>query len=203
MLKRNFLSLSAILSNAFDVVFLCDGSSYITYSVFKRTLLLAKSILSSYNISKEQTNVAAVVYASDVIVSFNLTQHYTFSAISTAIDGIPYLNQTSLNISAALATVNDTIFTTDRRNVLRVCVVFVSGKLSGDFTQISQGLRDQGIIIIAIGVGSGYSLDQLNSLASQPSATYVIDISLVLHIDTMEEVIAGAIAGGNLRKYFV
>lgn len=191
------------MSNAFDVVFLCDGSSYITYSVFKQTLLLAKSILSSYNISKEQTNVAAVVYASDVIVSFNFTQHYTFSAVSTAIDGIPYLNQTSLNISAALETVNDTIFTTDRRNVPRVCVVFVSGMLSGDFTQISQSLRDQGIIIIVIGVGSGYILDQLNSLASQPSATYVIGISLVLHIDTMEEVIVGAIAGGNLRKYCV
>ena len=178
-------------------MFLCDGSSYITYSVFKRTLLLAKSILSSYNISKEQTNVAALVYASDVIVSFNLTQHYTFSAVSTAIDGIPYLNQTSLNISSALETVNDTIFTTDRRNVPRVCVVFVSGMLSGDFTQISQGLRDEGIIIIVIGVGSGYSVDQLNSIASQPSETYVFGISLVVHIDTKEEVIAGAIAEGN------
>ena len=147
------------MSNAFDVVFLCDGSSYITYSVFTQTLLLAQSILSSYNISKEQTNVAAVVYASDVIVSFNLTQHYTFSAVSTAIDGIPYLNQTSLNILAALETVNDTIFTTDRRNVPRVFVVFVSAILDGDFRQISQSLRDQGIIIIVIGVGSGYILD--------------------------------------------
>lgn len=185
------------MSNVFDVVFLCDGSSYITYSVFKRTLLLAKSVLSSYNISEEQTNVAAVVYASDVVVSFNFTQYYTFSAASTAIDGIPYLNQTSLNISTALETVNDTIFTTGRRNVPRVCVVFVSGMLSGDFTQISQGLRDQGIIIITIGVGSGYSVNQLNSIASQPSAAYVFGISLVLHIDTMEGIIAGAIAGGN------
>ena len=191
------------MSNAFDVVFLCDGSSYITYSVFTQTLLLAKSILSSYNISKEQTNVAAVFYASDVIVSFNLTQHYTFSAVSTAIDGIPYLNQTSLNILAALETVNDTIFTTDRRNVPRVFVVFVSAILDGDFRQISQSLRDQGIIIIAIGVGSGYSVDQLNSVASQPSETYVIDISLVLHIDTMEQVIAGGIAGGNYWKHCV
>ena len=178
-------------------MFVFDGSSYITYSVFKQTLLLAKSILPSYNISKEQTNVAAVVYASDVIVSFNFTQHYTFSAVSTAIDGIPYLNQTSLNILAALETVNNTIFTTDSRNVPRVLVVFVSAVLRGKFTQISQGLRDQGIIIIAIGVGSGYSVDQLNSIASQPSATYVIGISLALHIDTMEDVIAGAIAGGN------
>ena len=191
------------MNNAFDVVFLCDGSSYITYSVFKRTLVLAKSILSSFNISKEQTNVAAVVYASDVIVSFNLTQHYTFSAVSTAIDGIPYLNQTPLNISAALETVNDTIFTAGRGNVPRVCVVFVSGMLSDDFTQISQSLRDQGIVIIVIGVGSGYSLDQLNSIASQPSAAYVFGISIVLHMDTMEEVLAGAIAGGNWRKYCV
>lgn len=194
---KDLLSVSVILSTVFDVVFLCDGSSYITYSVFKQTLLLAKSVLSGYNISEEQTNVAAVVYASDVVVSFNFTQHYTFSAVSTAINGIPYLNQTSLNISAALATVNDTIFTTGRRNVPRVCVVFVSGMLSGDFTQISQALRDQGIIIITVGVGSGYNVNQLNSIASQPAAAYVFGISLVLHIDTMEGVIAGAIAGGN------
>ena len=185
------------------MVFVCDGSSYITYSVFKLTLFLAKTILSSYNISQEQTNVAAVVYARKVIVSFNFTQHYTFSAVSAAIDGISYLNQTSLNISAALETVNNTVFTTGRENVPRVCVVFVSGILSGDFIQVSQSLRDQGIIIIVIGLGSGYNVDQLNSIASQPSAAYVFGISLVLHIDTMEGGIAGAIAGGNLWEYCV
>lgn len=185
------------MSNVFDVVFLCDGSSYITFSVFQRTLLFAKTVLSSYNISQEQTNVAGAVYARDVIVSFNFTQHYSFSAVSTAIDGIPYLNQSSLNISAALETVNNTIFTTGRGNVPRVLVVFVSGMLSGDFTKISQDLRDEGVIIIAIGVGSGYSVDQLNSLASQPSAVYVLTVSFVEHIDTMEGVCGGAIAGGN------
>lgn len=76
-------------------------------------------------------------------------------------------------------------------------VVFVSGMLSGDFTKISQDLRDEGVIIIAIGLGSGYSVDQLNSLASQPSAVYVLTVSFVEHIDTMEGVCGGAIAGGN------
>ena len=181
-------------------MFLFDGSSYITSPVFQRTLLLAKSVLSSYNISQEQTNVAAAVYARDVIVSFTFTAHYSFSAVSTAIDGIPYPNQTSLNISAALETVNKTIFTTGRINAQRVLVIFVSEMLSGDFTQISQGLRDQGVIIIAIGLGSGFNVDQLNAIASQPSATFVVGISFVVHIDTMDGGIGGAIALGKEWK---
>ncbi|KAL9959813.1 hypothetical protein ACROYT_G033169 [Oculina patagonica] len=201
---------TGILSNVFDVAFLCDGSSFITYSNFRRTLLFAKTVLSFFNISREQTNVAAAVYASDVVVSFNFTEHYNLSAVSTAIDGIPYLNQTSLNISSALETVNNTLFTTGRENVTRVLVVFVSEMLSGNFTKIAQDLRDQGVVIIAVGVGSGFgvghgfgfgsgfsvgssfSVDQLKAIASKPSAGHVFITSFV-HIDTAEGVIGGAI----------
>lgn len=181
-------------------MFVFDGSSHITYSVFQQTLHLAKSVLSSYNISQDETNVAAAVCARDVNVSFAFSDHYSFSAVSSAIDSIPYLNQTSLNISAALETVNDTIFPSGRENAQRVLVIFVSEMLSGNFTQISQALRDQGVIIIAIGLGSGYSMDQLNSIASKPPAAYVFGISFVVHIDTMEGDIAGAIAAGKKWK---
>lgn len=183
-------------------MFLFDGSSYITRSNFLQTLLLAKTVLSSYNISQDQTNVAAAVFASDVVVSFNFTQHYSFSAVSTAIDGIPYLNQSSINISVALETVNNTIFTTGRENVIRVLVVFVSEMLSGNFTQISQDLRDQGIVIIVVGIGSSFDKDQLITIASEPPSSHVFT-TIFLHIDTVEGVIGGAIAEGRQFSFFL
>lgn len=148
--------------------------------------------------------MAAAVYASDVVVSFNFTEHYSFPTVSTAIDGIPHLNQISLNISSALETVNNTIFTTGRENVRRVLVVFVSEMLSGNFTKISQDLRDEGVVIIAVGVGSRFRVGQLKAIASEPTAGHVFTTSFV-HIDTVEGVIGGAIAEGSkfLLFYFL
>lgn len=137
--------------------------------------------------------MAAAVYARDVVISFNFTQHYTFSAVSSAIDSISSLNQSSLNITSALNIVNNTLFASGRDNAKDVLLVFVSEVLSGEFTAISQGLRDQGVIIIPIGVGSNFNLGQLKTIASNPS---VVLITSFQHLDTLEGIIGGVIAEG-------
>lgn len=180
--------------NFFDVAFLFDGSSFITPEEFRRTQLVAKAVLASYNISQDQTNVAAAVYARNVVIGFNFTEHYSLAAVSTAIDGISPLNQSSLNMSAALETLNNTLFATDREDAKDVLVVFASENLSEDITGIAKDLQDKGVFIIPVGVGNNVNVGQLHTIATYPSAVLTTSFQ---HIDTMEGIIGGAIAEGK------
>ena len=183
-----------IKSYIFDIAILFDGSSFITQEQFRQCQLFAKTVLAIFNISQDQTNAAAAVYATNVGVSFNFTEHYSLSAVSTAIDNIASLNQSSLNISAALEVVNNTLFLSGRENVTRIVLIFVSEILSGDFTALSQDLRDQRIIIILIGVGINVNVAQLKVIANKPSLVLTTTFQ---HIDTVEGIIGGEIAQGK------
>ena len=144
--------------------------------------------------------MAATVYASTVTISFKFNEHYYLSSVSTAIDSIPFLSERFLNISAALEIVGNAIFTSDRNNTPGVLVVFVSNILSGNFTEISQGLRDKGITIIVIGLGSGFYLNQLKVIASKPESDYVFTV-LLERIGILEGAIAGAVSQGNFTIF--
>lgn len=175
----------------FDLAILFDGSTLITREGFGQTQLFAKTVLSSFNISQDQSNVACAVYARDVRVSFNFTDNYSLSAVSTAIDDIAYLNQPLLNITAALKVVSNTLFANGRQNVTRIVLVFVSDILSGNLTEVTQDLHQQGIIIIAIGVGFKFLKSQLEILAS------LVLTTTLQHIDTVEGITGGQIAQGK------
>ena len=190
-----FFSLKAIRTNVFDLAILYDGSSFISQEQYRRTQVFAKSVLAFFNISQDQTHVAAGVYAREVVISFNFTTHYSFSAVSTAIDSISSLNQSSLNISAALKTVKTTLFASGRENVTRMLLILISEVLSGNLTAISQDLRDQGVIIIPIGVGNSFKFGQLQTIAYKLSLVLTTSFQ---HLDTMEGIIGGMIAEGKL-----
>ena len=178
----------------FDLAILFDGSTFITREGFGRTQLFAKTVLSFFNISQDQSNVACAVYARDVRVSFNFTDNYSLSAVSTAIDNIAYLNQPLLNITAAQKVVSNTLFANGRQNVTRIVLVFVSDILSGNLTEITQDLHQQGIIVITIGVGFKFLKSQLEILANKPSLVLTTTLQ---HIDTVEGITGGQIAQGK------
>ena len=180
-----------------DIAILFDGSSYITHQQFRRTQLFATTLLASFNISQEQTNVGAAVYARDVIISFGFTEHFNLTAVSEAIDNVSYLNQSSLNMSAALETVNKSLLAHGRENVTRILLVFASEMISGNFATISQELRSEGAIIIPIGVGNS-NVNQLRAIASKPSVLLTTSFQ---HLDTMEGVVTGTIAEGKQKGF--
>lgn len=189
-------SLSVLATDIFDLAFLFDGSTYLGYDHFRQTLQFAKTLLSDYNISQEQTNVAAAVYASSVAIEFNFTEHYSYSTVAAAIENLPFLNETTSHIENALHVVGEQTFKTGRENVPDVLVVFVSYTLSGNFTEISQALRNKGIKIIVVGVGDGYDIEQLEEIASAPKDDHVITIGNQ-HMDVMEGGVSGAVSQGK------
>ena len=141
--------------------------------------------------------MAAAVYASTVSLGFNFTKHYSSSDVATAIDNLPYLGETPLNIDSALNVVTEQIFATDRENIPDVLVIFVSATLSGNFTTISKMLREEGIKIIVVGVGSSFDIEQLGSIGD-----HVITISYQ-DLDVMEEGVGGAVSEGKCNLFCI
>ena len=141
--------------------------------------------------------MAAAVYASTVSLGFNFTEHYSSSEVATAIDNLPYLGETPLNIDNALNVVTEQIFTTDRENIPDVLVIFVSATLSGNFTEISKTLREEEIKIVVVGVGSSFHIEQLESIGD-----HVITISYQ-DLDVMEEGVGGAVSEGKCNLFCI
>lgn len=73
-------------------------------------------------------------------------------------------------------------------------LVFVSDVLSGNLTEITQDLHQQGIIIITIGVGVKFIKSQLEILVNKPSLVLTTTLQ---HIDTVEGITGGQIAQGK------
>ena len=188
--------LVGISADFFDVLLLFDGSSYLGSSHFYQTLLFAKAFLSNYNISKRETNVAAAVYANNTTVGFNFTQHFSYEAVAAAVERIPFLDETPLNLGNALNIARQEIFPAGRPNVPDVLVIFVSSSLSNGFAAISQTLRDEGVKIIVIATGSNFNIPQLEQVASTPASHYLVTTSYQ-HMETMENSVRGAVSQGE------
>ena len=141
--------------------------------------------------------MAAAVYASNISIGFNFTEHYSSSAVAGAIENLQFLDETPLNVEITLRVVGERIFTTDRENVPDVLVIFVSYTLSGNFTRIAQDLRDKGIKIIAIGVGNSFDIEQLKKMAD-----HVITISYN-DLDVMDGSVGGAVSEGKVILVYI
>lgn len=189
-------SFSGLATDIFDLIFLFDGSAHLGYHLFRQTLQFANTILSDYNISQHQTNVAAAVYATTAVIGFNFTEHYDDSTVTAAIENLQFINETTASIENALRLARRQIFETGRENVPDVLVVFVGHLLIGDFTEVSKDLRDKGIKIVVVGIGDGYDIKQLDVIASEPEDDNVITIRDA-HMDVMEGGVSGAVSQGN------
>ena len=189
-------SFSGLATDIFDLMFLFDGSAHLGYHLFRKTLQFANTILSDYNISQHQTNVAAAVYATTAVIGFNFTEHYDDFTVTAAIENLPFINETTASIENALRLARRQIFETGRENVPDVLVVFVGHLLIGDFTEVSKDLRDKGIKIVVVGIGDGYDIKQLDVVASEPKDDNVITIRDA-HMDVLEGGVSGAVSQGN------
>jgi collagen type VI alpha len=137
-----------------------------------------KKVVDFFNIGRTGTHIGVVQYSTKTVAEFRLNSYYTKSQMKQAVDGIRY--QSGWTYTAeALKFLRSHIFTTDagmRDNVgiPKVLVLLTDGKSQGEsVSPPAQALKNIGISIFSIGVGSGVSISQLNEIASDPDSEYV------------------------------
>ncbi|CAH3047115.1 unnamed protein product, partial [Porites lobata] len=189
----------ACASQTFNLVFVVDGSGSIENQEkgnFQRAKDFIIEIVKSFNIEKDATQVALVLYNSNPDVVFEFK--YNFDDIEEEIQEMDYPGG-GTNTGKALDKVRNYVFKKlkkDREDLPKVVVVVTDGRSQDNVSVPAQQLRDDGATIISLGVGCCFDEDELNEMATDPDEKHVLEASfseLDKFKDAMKEQICAAV----------
>ncbi|XP_019636957.1 PREDICTED: mucin-like protein isoform X1 [Branchiostoma belcheri] len=151
-----------------DLVFLLDGSGSITAPNFEITKNFVQNTTSDFQIGPANTLVAVVQYQSSPHDEFPLNRYTTLDELLPAIRNISYRSggtQTGLAIDYVLDS-SLTEYNGARPGVPKVVIVVTDGHSGDSVVAPSQRAHQSEIIMVAIGVGSGYNIHELKEIAT-------------------------------------
>lgn len=146
---------------------------------FQRSKDFIIEIVRSFKISKDDTNVALVLYSKKAQVVFDLDKYHKTDYIVKAIEKMSYPGG-GTKTGYALDKVRKEIFKglkKDRKSVPKVVMVLTDGQSQDDVEDPAEELRDEGATIISLGVGCCYDDKELKEMASDPVEQHVFEVS--------------------------
>jgi hypothetical protein len=72
-------------ANQADIIFLLDGSGSVTYDGFAKALYYVTRLVDVFSIGPEATQVALVIFSSNIRIHFNLNTYSTSTKLKEAI----------------------------------------------------------------------------------------------------------------------
>lgn len=151
-----FISVTACGLSKVDLVIILDASTSVTKPNFKKMLTFAKDIVDKADVDSGSVRIGALIYSTEVEISFYLNQYSTGDEIKAAIDKIPYIYG-STNSADALQTMHQTLFNQasgDRPDVENIAFMITDGisNINGRRTiPEAEAARAKGIHVYAIG----------------------------------------------------
>lgn len=153
------------------MVFLVDGSSSIGIENFGEVRLFLRSIVSGLDIGSDKVRVGLAQYSDEPHREFLLKDHMDKTSLLAELNRFPY--RTGRTETGKAINFTRTEFFTEEagsragERVPQIVVVLTDGDSADDVKVPAQSLRQQGIIVFAIGVGSA-NLEELESIANRP-----------------------------------
>ena len=168
-----------VCNNKIDLVFLVDGSSYVTFNYFRSSLRFVKNLAKAFNVSFTDAHVALVVYAEESETIFNLTDHLSYGQIKHAISGVRYPNKEKRNVGKGLRSVKNSVLASNGRSgVPKIIISLQNGKSDDGIDVISQEIRANGIRVFSVGPNNRpIANGQLKEIAYKPSEYYFKNIA--------------------------
>ncbi len=177
-------------------MFLVDSSGSIQRNNWQTILDFMKNIVRDFPIGQNNVRVGVAIFGNDVQPIFQLNTYSTQSQILSAIDRIPFLDQTT-NTPAAIRYARTVMFTPqngDRPNAPNSVIIISDGvprvptnvyeaqRLTLQETSLA---KNQGIKLFTIGIGPELTRDFLVQMANQPSSQYVFQVNQVRELETI------------------
>ena len=134
---------------------------------------------------------------------FQLNAYFTQYEILTAIDRIPFLDETT-NTAAAIRYMRNTMFTPqngDRSSAPNVAIIITDGvpRVPNDVNearrltlQEADLARRQGINMFTVGIGPELTTQFLAQIADQPTNTHVFQVNQVRELETILNQVSAA-----------
>ena len=161
-----------------DVAFILDSSGSLRAEYFKEKDFL-KELMASFGISKDGSRGAVVTFSFYAEHSIKFRDYEDMKSFSEAVDNIPLMGSTT-RIDKALRLTQKEVFTLNsgaRPGVPKVLILLTDGSQTLDEdaeepSEISTELRNAGIPIIVIGIGSGVNRTELTNIAGSKENVY-------------------------------
>ena len=100
-------------------------------------------------------------------------QHYTQSEVIAAIEGIKYPGGGTKTGKALLKAKEALFDASARAGVPNIACMLTDGRSTDNIGAPAQKLRDSGVTVISIGMGTNYDLEQLREIATDPDSQHV------------------------------
>ncbi|OWF46122.1 uncharacterized protein LOC110456139 [Mizuhopecten yessoensis] len=187
MAGNNFTNLAEILAQGcsntkkIDLVFVMDQSNSLSMDDNIRSKMFIQDIVNDFQVSLDKTRVGLVTYSTHATTRFHLNTYGSSSAVSTAIDNVPFDSGTTATDEALIKALTDVFQVShgSRPDAVKVLIVITDGVSNDRLNTIhaAQGIHDNNIVIFSIGVGSHINHAELNAIATSPSCTHVMTVS--------------------------
>ena len=175
----NFLFLVTGCTRPVDIHFALDTSVNVGREGFNMMVNFVKAVGYKFVISEQGSHMSASVFGTDATTVFALDKATTQNDFLLVADDIPYLGDTEANIDLALRTVAGEVFTLEgfsRQKVPKVLVLMTGSDCSTCIEPLSdavQELKENGVHIITIPIGSKPSQKDMDAISSLPLSQYV------------------------------
>ncbi|KAL3857500.1 hypothetical protein ACJMK2_012166 [Sinanodonta woodiana] len=158
-----------------DIVFLVDSSLSEGKDNFNKQLDFIKEFVQSVYIGPTFVRVSVITFSSNAQVEFNLTTYLENTTLLDAIDRIQY-NPGVTNTGSALRAAREEVFPEHRKNVKKRVMILTDGLSTNksDTRVQAQLLKDGGVNIVAIGIGSEVLHEELLEMASDYSDVFTV-----------------------------
>ncbi|XP_065934945.1 uncharacterized protein [Magallana gigas] len=122
---------------------------------------------------------SVITYSTSARKIFGFLDFNNINAIMTSIEHIQYAAGGSTETDRALEYARVSIFNTKRADAADIVILFTDGKSDNSEKTKEEAalLRNEGVRIFSIGVGSGPKIEELQSIASSPSDEHVFQVS--------------------------
>lgn len=171
-LQVSFLTThAAVCPFAMDVAFLLDSSGSIGQNNYLDMKRFINEVIDHFHISPKDTHVGVVSFSTQAQTEIRFTSKQTADAIKPSVLNITYQGHGTY-IDLGLKKTHMDLFSAQggmRTNVPHILLVITDGKSnSGELKtrQQAQYLKDDGIVIFALGIGSGIKMTELKAMVS-------------------------------------
>ncbi|XP_076137388.1 collagen alpha-4(VI) chain-like [Alosa pseudoharengus] len=163
-----------------DIVFLVDGSESIGTENFQRIREFLHTLVNGFDVSPDHVRIGMVQYSNIMHTEFSLNTYQNKAQILEHIDKLGYMMGKTLTGKGLNFILKEHFVQSAgsraSEKVPQIAVVITDGMADDDVGPHAMDLKNQGIIVYAIGVKDAVELE-LRQIASEPQDQHVYSVS--------------------------
>lgn len=196
--KRCNKDFAAFLKGAVDLAFMLDASSSIGGDAnFQLCLKFIKAVYSSFTISATEYRIGLVLFGASASVSFDFSKYSSASEVDAAIGSMKMVGG-ACAAGQGLSTCQTQLFAQSRQNAVKVLLVMMAGISTDDVSGVAGSLKNSGVKIFCLGMGSSFDKTQLTAMATAESYVQITaDYSQLAALSTQFVSLVSQVATGK------